>query len=122
MKRYDNDDELERALFALDLEEPPAELRQNILAATVYRPPVTAAAWEVWLVAGLCALLTWVAVLVTHGSNAQTVSAMAQHAADALSAVAKPQTLLWAAAGGGLVFWISQLNLTLVPGALRARR
>ena len=29
------DDELDRALFALPLEEPPADLRARILAATV---------------------------------------------------------------------------------------
>ena len=36
--KYDSDDALDRALFALPLEEPPADLRASILTATVYRP------------------------------------------------------------------------------------
>ena len=35
------DDDLDRALFALPLEEPPADLHGRILAATVLRPAPT---------------------------------------------------------------------------------
>jgi len=122
MKHYGNDDDLERALFALDLEEPPADLRRDILAATIYRPQVAVPVWELWLIAAVCALLTWVAVLAGHSSDSQAISILTHRAADGLASLAKPQTLLWAAAGGGLVLWISQLNLTPVPGALRATR
>ncbi|HZT13889.1 MAG TPA: hypothetical protein VFA29_13885 [Candidatus Baltobacteraceae bacterium] len=122
MKHYGNDDDLERALFALDLEEPPADLRRDILAATIYRPQVAVPAWELWLMGAVCALLTWVAVLAGHNADSQTISILTHRAADGLAALAKPQTLLWAAAGGGLVLWISQLNLTPVAGALRATR
>ena len=38
MNMYDSDDALDRALFALPLEEPPAGLRASILLATAYRP------------------------------------------------------------------------------------
>ncbi len=40
------DDELDRALFALPLEEPPADLHGRILAATVLRPAPTFRVWE----------------------------------------------------------------------------
>ena len=51
MKFYENDDELERALLSLELEEPPADLRRSILASTVYHVPVAASVrpWEPWL-------------------------------------------------------------------------
>jgi hypothetical protein len=58
------DDELERALFALPLEEPPAGLRDRILAATVARPRLTFRAWEIWLIGTLVALMVWLTVLV----------------------------------------------------------
>ncbi len=47
------DDDLERALLALPLEPVPPGLHERILAATVYRAPITPAfrAWELWLLA-----------------------------------------------------------------------
>lgn len=122
MKSYDSDDELERSLFALELEEPPAGLRESILAGTVYRQPVTMNPWEMWSLAGLCALLVWVAVLLVHGTAQPAFSVGESYIGEALATLAKPQMLLWIAVGAGMVLWISQLNLTPVPGALRATR
>jgi hypothetical protein len=122
MKPYDSDEELERALFALDLEEPPGDLRSSILAGTIYRPPLPVKQWEIWLFGAVCALLTWLAVMLTHGTGSSAFSAFNAYVGAAIASIAKPQTLFWAAAGGGLALWISQLNLTLAPGALRATR
>ena len=122
MKSYDNDDELERALFALELEEPPAGLRESILTATIYRQPLPVKPWEMWALAGVCALLVWVAVLLVHGTPVPALSKAESYILDAMATLAKPQMLFWIAAGGGMALWISQLNLTLAPGALRATR
>ena len=122
MKRYDSDEELERALFALDLEEPPADLRASILASTIYRQPVPVKPWEVWALAGLCAVLVWLGVLLAHGTNVPAFTTIGAYVGVVLSALAKPQMLFWLAAGAGMVLWVSQLNLTPAPGALRATR
>ncbi len=54
----DDLDDLDRALFALDLEEPPADLRGSILRATIREPgaPLQAAVrpWNP-ILAGTCA-------------------------------------------------------------------
>lgn len=122
MKPYENDDELERALFALELEEPPADLRASILAGTIYRQPVPVKGWEVWLLGAVCALLAWVAVFAGSGRNLPGIASAASHFQTALTILARPDMLLWTAAGAGLVLWVSQLNLTVAPGALRATR
>lgn len=123
MKHYD-DDELERALFALDLEEPPADLRASILAGTIYHVPVTAAVrpWELWLFGGLCAVLVWMLVFVLRGSAgpaAVQVEALGNGLAFFFS---QPANLFWIAVGAAASVWISQVNLTGIPGYQRAAR
>lgn len=122
MKSYDSDDELERALFALELEEPPSGLRDSILAATIYRPPVAFKPWEVWSVGALCAVLTWLLVLVAQGSATPAFTAFDSYINEGLMLFSQPATLLWIALGGGAAFWISQLNLTPAPGVSQAPR
>jgi hypothetical protein len=107
------DDELERALFALPLEEPPDDLRSTILAATIDRPRLTFSPWEVWAVGTLAALVVWLSVMVTtsvphigHAIVSQLTSAL-----DLFAASVGINTLMWIALGGSFVFWISQLNL-----------
>ena len=94
------DDPLDRALLALPLEEPPADLRPRILAATVLAPPPAFRPWELWLVVTLTACAAWLCIdVVRSGAVA--------------SWLANPATLLWLAIGGSSVWWIS--NLTLMP-------
>ncbi len=123
MKRYDDQD-LERALFALDLEEPPADLRQSILASTIYRVPVAASVppWEVWLYGALCAAMVWLLIFVLRGSGAHEVASAESIGNQALAFFSQPGTLFWIALGGGATFWISQLNLTGAAGYQRATR
>ena len=124
MKRYDNDDELERALFALELEEPPADLRQSILAATMYRVPVgaTVRPWEPWLYGGLCAALVWLLIAVVRGTAAPAVAAATTYGDELLAFFSHPATLFWIAVGAAATVWISQVNLTVLPGYQRAVR
>ncbi len=122
MKQYDTDDELERALWELPLEQPPADLRTSILAATIYRPAPVSSAWDLWAAAVLCALLTWLLLLVARGGQGAAVSNISLYVHDALKAFAAPATLFWICVGGGVALWISQLNLTVGTGAARASR
>jgi hypothetical protein len=124
MKRYESDDELERALFNLELEEPPADLRSAILAATIYRQvqPSAVRPWEVWAFGILCAVLTWVLVLIARGTAAPASVSIASYADEAVRLFSQPQTLFWIAVGGGAAMWFSQLNLIVAPGASRATR
>ena len=122
MKPYDSDEELERALFSLELEEPPADLRESILAGTIYRPPLPFKLWEVWALGALCAVMAWVAVLAARGDAAPAFETFQNAIGTGLAAFSQPQTLFWTALGGGMVLWISQLNLTPAAGALRVTR
>lgn len=124
MKRYDNDDELERALFSLELEEPPADLRASILAGTIYRVPVTAAVhpWEVWVYGGLCAVLVWMLILVLRGAAGPAVSEAATFGDQIAAFFTNPTMLFWIAVGAAATVWISQVNLTGLPGYQRAAR
>jgi hypothetical protein len=76
----------------------------------------------VWAAGALCALLTWLLLLVVRGGATPTVSMISIYASGALALFAQPQTLFWIAVGGGAALWVSQLNLTVVPEALRATR
>ena len=122
MKPYDNDEELERALFALALEEPPAGLRASILAATIYRPAMSVKPWEVWTAGALCAVLVWLLLLVARGGATSTVQSVSAYITSGLALLVQPQTLFWIAIGAAAAFWVSQLNLTVMPEALRANR
>lgn len=107
------DDELERALFALPLEEPPAGLRERILAITVARPRFAFAAWEIWLVGTLSAVAVWLLFLGATsvpdlgGAISRAVSA----GVDVLAAAMSVTTVMWTVLGMSFVIWISQLSL-----------
>jgi hypothetical protein len=94
------DDPLDRALLALPLEEPPPDLRERILAATVLAPAPAFRAWELWLVMTLTACAAWLCADVLRSG------ALA-------SRLVHPSLLLWLAIGGSSVWWIS--NLSLMP-------
>jgi hypothetical protein len=107
MNMDDSHDALERALFALPLEEPPAGLRASILMATAYRPAPAFSVWELALLGALGAIGIWLVVLLALGGGSlffQTLSTIGSVAARALSNAA---TLAWLAAGGATALWLS---------------
>ena len=61
---FDNDDALDRALFALPLEEPPADFRAGILSATIYRPAPVFSFRELVTLSAICAVLVWLVAAV----------------------------------------------------------
>jgi hypothetical protein len=104
---YNDDAELERALFALPLEEPPADLRASILTATVYRPAPPFSVWEATLVGAVAAVSIWLIALIAMGGAplfVQTLGAIA-------TAIERPlyhvTTLAWLAAGIATALWLS---------------
>lgn len=104
---YDSDDALDRALFALPLEEPPADLRASILTTTVYRPAPAFKMWEIALLGSLAAVLTWLVIVVTMGGGAlflQTLSAIGAWVAATMTNVT---TLAWLGAGCATAFWLT---------------
>ena len=104
----DDCDELDRALFALPLDEPPAGLRAGILAATLYAPAIRAPIlrpWEVALVGGLLALAVLLALAA--GRDPRLFAGLLT----AVRALTAPSTLAWLAAGVSTALWLSLINL-----------
>jgi hypothetical protein len=126
----DDFDELDRALFALPLEEPPAGLRQSILNATIYAPVQVAIApvvvppvvrpWEVSLVGGAVAIALWlVYALVTDKSFGPALTASVVNFARGFS---DPTTLVWLGAGGAIAAWLVLFNAIVFRLPLRGAR
>ena len=104
---YRDDDALDRALFALPLEEPPADLRASILTATVYRPAPVFSVWEISAFGVMAAVLVWFVALIAMGGGTlflHTISAIVSTVARPLSNVT---TLAWLAAGAATAFWLT---------------
>jgi hypothetical protein len=110
------DDELDRALFALPLEEPPADLHRRIMAATAFRVAPTFRTWE------LCVLFG--AVVLVGGLTAwlfATTPDAGSHLGDAIVAGIRGlglfhrATYIWLAVGLSSVWWISSLPFMATP-------
>lgn len=103
----DNSDALERAIFALPLEEPPAGLRSSILLATAYRPRPAFSVGELAILGALGAIGVWLFVLLALGGGTLFVQTF-QTIGDSLSrALSNTATLAWLAAGGATALWLS---------------
>lgn len=116
-----SDNDLERALFNLPLEEAPDGMRASILAHTIYHRhavPVIKA-WEAWLIGGCLAAIAWLVVLVLREGPAPVVSALNAFGAAILDIVSQPATVLWIAVGGAAAIWLSHLTLIPVKAAVR---
>jgi hypothetical protein len=109
------DDELDRALFALPLEEPPADLHGRILAATVLRPAPTFRTWELWLLAGALALAAWFTFWIFTSSplNGSRLSEEIEAGLRSLGLFQRA-TYVWTGIGLSSVWWISRLSF--MPG------
>ena len=105
--KFDSDDALERALFALPLEEPPADLRTSILTATCYRPAPLFKAWEIGILGAIAALVTWLIALVVLSGGTLFVHSLEAIGAQSERVLSNYSTLAWIAAGGGAAIWLS---------------
>jgi hypothetical protein len=107
---YD-DDALDRALAALPLEDPPANLHARVMAATVYRPRASVQQWEVWTVATLAALamwLTWVALSTPRLGERLVDGVTRLIDAGGLTSL---NTLMWLAVGISAAWCLSQITV-----------
>jgi len=106
------DDELERALFALPLEEPPADLRHRILGATVYRPRMIFRTAEVWALGTALAVMVWLSWYVMTGlpNLGVKVGFIVSSLVAVIGAAMPGQTWLWLALGITAAIWISQIS------------
>jgi hypothetical protein len=115
------DDDLDRALFNLSLEEPPADLHERILSATVRRAvaPVAFRPWELWLLAAAVVLVAFITVALLASvpdlvDRVPFTFVGAMHALGLFSL----STYVWCAVGASAVYGIS--SLPLMPGNRRA--
>jgi hypothetical protein len=117
---YD-DDALDRALFALPLEEPPADLRASILAVTAYRPAAAFSVWETVGIGTIAAVAVWLVVLVAMGGGTLFVHSLSTIGTAVTHALSNITTLAWLAAGGATAFWL-MLFTGSQPFALASQR
>lgn len=114
-----DDDDLERVLLALPLDEPPAGLHARVMAATVFAPArePLAKPWEIAVFGTAIAIMVWLIGAVL------AVPTLGAAIADALTAglrlVATPANAAWLAVGGAATLWISLLS---VPSGYARRR
>ncbi len=109
------DDELERALLALPLDEPPPGLHERILAATIAQPPLrsTAGAWtdialgSAGLVLAIAALAVFLAAIPGAGMHIK----LALVSAFTALGLFHVGTYVWLAVGLSSVWAISSLPL-----------
>jgi len=120
--RHYSDEELERALFALPLEQPPANLRSSILAATVYQAPPLVTRWELAGLAGMVALIAWLCWMIAMGGLPlfnHTLQDISETVGRALSNIV---TLSWLAAGGATAIWLTMWQSSAAPVRERIAR
>jgi len=109
-------DDLDRALGALPLEEPPAGLHARIMAATVLRAPAAFRPWELWLLAGVVVLTVWLTYLML-ASSPDAATRVADFAAATMrgAGLFSVRTYLWLAIGISSAIWISSLPFMPPP-------
>lgn len=104
---YDSDEALDRALFALPLEEPPSDLRSAILTATVYRPAPAFGVWEIAALGALAGVLLWLIVSLAMGGGAPFLQSAATVGSAVLHGLSNVAVLTWLAAGVATAFWLT---------------
>ena len=116
-----HDDDLDRAIAALPLAEPPAGFHARVMAATVYRPEPAVRGWEVWVIGTLVEVAAWLTWLVADTPNATEQIANALVYAVQTSGLTSTYTVLWLAVGVSAAWWISQLTVPASPRRIEVR-
>jgi hypothetical protein len=106
MNHY-SDEDLDRALFALELEEPPADLRGSILAATCFRAPVVFKQWETVVLGAAIAVVAWVAWAIVTGGLPALAGNLQSGLQTIGSGLSNAMVLSWIAVGGAVAVWLS---------------
>ncbi len=116
-----NMDELERAIFALPLEEPPEGLRASILLGTAYRPAPAFSVLELATLGAIGAVAIWLVVLLVLGGGTLFIQTLAAIGSFLSRALSNGTTLAWLAAGGATALWLN-LFTGYQPAALAPHR
>jgi len=114
-------DELERAIFALPLEEPPEGMRASILLRTAYRPAPAFSVLELATLGALGAVALWLVVLLVLGGGALFADTLATIGAFLSRSFSNATTLAWLAAGGATALWLT-LFTGYQPAAVASHR
>ena len=103
-----DDDALDRALFALPLEEPPIDLRASILRATIYAPAPVFKTWELAVLGAVAAVMVWFVTLIVMGGATLFLDTLQIVGALVMKAITQNgATIAWVAAGGAAAIWLS---------------
>jgi hypothetical protein len=115
-------DDLDRALMALPLAEPPRDLRAKILARTIARPVAVFSTVEIWLIVTVGALVLWLGGLVALDANvlAPRTAGLWNVLSARLDTLLTPTVLMWAAVGGAIALWIVFFQATVLRRTTRA--
>jgi hypothetical protein len=110
------DDELDRALFALPLEEPPADLHARIMSATVLRATPAFKTWEL-VVLGLMVLAVGGLTAFLFVTTPDAGERLADWTVTGLRSLGlfHRATYAWLAIGISSVWWISSLTFMATP-------
>ncbi|MHB8141684.1 MAG: hypothetical protein ACYDHD_10635 [Vulcanimicrobiaceae bacterium] len=106
------DDELDRAILALPLEEPPADLRDAILASTVYRPAFPFSPLEVSLLGACAGILVWLIALLVTTDVGPLFAQVGDAILSGAGVISHPMTLAWLALG---IVVAAYLSVTMQP-------
>ncbi len=121
MNRNDDDD-LDRAIAALPLADPPAGFHARVMAATVYRPEPAVRGWEVWVIGTFVAVAAWLSWLVATTPRAtQQIADTVVAAMQTAAGFNGTYTVLWLAVGLSAAWWISQLSVPTTRNRIEAR-
>jgi hypothetical protein len=110
-------DALDRALFALPLEEPPSDLRPAILHATVYRQHHAFPWWESATFGALGAIGIWLVIAIVSGGISLFTHTLGAIAATVIAALSHGANAMWLAAGAATAVWLSLFTVSQ-PGSL----
>lgn len=103
-----NMDELERAILALPLEEPPEGLRASILLATAYHRPAPAFSFaELAVLGALGAVALWLVVLLVLGGGTLFVHTLATIGSVLSRTFSNNAFVAWLAAGAATALWLT---------------
>ncbi len=107
-------DDLDRALFALPLATPPADLKGAILRATIHAPrsaqPAAFTRYEIAGIGSALAIAVW--LLIAAIADHRFAVAMTENAYAILRGLVEPTTLAWMTAGGAVAALLTLANLT----------
>jgi hypothetical protein len=120
MNRFDDDD-LDRAIAALPLAEPPAGFHARVMARTVYRTEPAVRNWEVWVIGTLVAVAVWLAWVAASTPLATERVAGAVVYAVQTAGLTSSYTVLWLAVGASAAWWISLLSVPATRIRIEAR-